>query len=386
MFKGIRGMLWGVLFVAAGCGGDDATEGPAKDVQAQDLSEDGEPVADLGEPEVVPYDMNSGPEPTSTYAFRLETRFGTTLSWKGVTVLTPMSLIHSESDSAGACEKEANEVFLQQFTDVVDQVDPFSWQSNYVSGETGVCGSDTFTLVLTIMRTSDWQTHEVRWCENESAAIPGMADFIKKVDKLKADAAQNGTCGKLPFILGRPSAVAMLGSDDGALHLVGLARFQDPDYCLVVYSKYSAEVYQTITTLSADEAFTDELFSMFFPATSRDEVTLPGFVDLCPDAEPLLRDGTFLEDVEPGAGVFLVDSSGDEPSYFVATKGIATVEPLIQAGEPLVFQLSGVEFRPVLGLGGSTTVERGPWHFHYLESTTWETPNVGPGQPRVEAQ
>jgi len=277
-------------------------------------------------------------------------------------------------------------VFLQQFVDVVNQVDPFSWQEDYTNSTTGACASDTFTMVLTVQRMSDGKQHTVRWCENGTADIPGMADFIKKVEKLKADANQNGTCGLLPFVLGKPTAVAHKGSDDGLQHLVSVARFENPNFCLVMYTSYSIEVYQSTYVLSSESAYVDELFSLYFPSTGQDEAVIPGFLDVCPAAAPVLRDGSFVMDIEPMAAAFLVDTTGAEPRFFMATQGIATVEPLIQAGEPLVFQLNGAEFRPITDITGQPELDLSPWFFHYMDSTSWETPNVGPGQARVEPE
>lgn len=366
-----------------GCGsssGDPDISQPGLDLGREDgVESDGVEPVDSGA------DESTGPAPISAVAFRLETRFGTTLGWKGLAALTPMAVVHSETDAGGACEKDANPVFLQQFVEVVNTVDPFSWQADYTNSQHGACASDTFTMILTIQRMSDGKEHQVRWCDKDADTIPGMSDFMKKVEKLKADANQNGTCGLLPFVLGKPTAVAHKGSDDGLQHLVSVARFDNPNFCIVMYTSYSLEVYQSTYVLSSEPAFVDELLSLYFPSQGQDE-TIPGLLDVCPEAAPLLRDGSFVTDLEPMAAVFLVDRSNQQPRYFMATSGIATVEPLIQEGEPLVFQLNGTEFRPLEEVATAPTLDRSPWFFHYIDSTSWETPNVGPGQARVQPE
>lgn len=370
----------GLLGACGSSSSDSDVTGPGQDtVMGDDLGGDGVSPPDSQADESV------GPEPLSAVAFRLETRFGTTLGWKGLAVLTPMAVVHAETDSGGACEKDANPIFLQQFVEVVNTVDPFSWQADYTNSTNGACASDTFTMILTIQRMSDGKEHQVRWCEKDVETIPGMADFMKKVEKLKADANQNGTCGLLPFVLGKPTAVAHKGSDDGLQHLVSVARFENPNFCLVMYTSYSIEVYQSTYVLSSEPAFADELLSLYFPSQGQDE-TIPGLLDVCPEAAPLLRDGSFVTDLDPMAAVFLVDRAGEQPRYFMATSGIATVEPLIQEGEPLVFQLNGTEFRPLEEVSSAPMLDRSPWFFHYIDSTSWETPNVGPGQARVQPE
>ncbi len=372
-----------VLVCLSGCGSSssdsDVAGGPGDGVEQDNLDQDLPPVGDL-----IP-DEGDEPPPLSAVAFRLETRFGTTLSWKGLTTLTPMAVVHAETDAGGACEKDANPIFLQQFIEVVSTVDPFSWQSDYTNSESGACASDTFTMILTIQRMSDGTQHQVKWCDKDADSIPGMGDFMKKIEKLKADANQNGTCGLLPFVLGKPSAVAHKGSDDGLQHLVSVAAFDNPNFCLVMYTSYSLEVYQSTYVLSSEPAYVDELLSLYFPSQGQDE-SIPGLLDVCPEASPVLREGSFVTDLEPAAAVFLVDRTGAQPRFYLATQGIATVEPLIQEGEPLVFQLNGTEFRPLEEATTAPMLDPSPWFFHYIDSTSWETPNVGPGQARVQPE
>ncbi len=381
----MRRLLWTLVaaVVFVGCGGGDGGDESGTDVMVEDGvgadgvttdvidNSDGIPLdalADEGSPDTV-----VGP---SAIALRLETRFGTTEEWKGVTSVSPTGFVHTETDTGTACEKLAESRYIDELMEVVAEFDPFSWDENYTGKEDGTCPSTTLLLVLHIESIGDGRSHTVRWCEDGMDLVPGGAELVKKVDKLKADAKANGECDVLPFLLGRPAPVATMGYDDGLANVLVVAKFRSPDYCLVLYSQYSPDIYQTTQVLGVDAEYIEEILGLYLPITEHSDHLQP-LLDFCPGTSAVLMEASLASDVSPPIVGFVVAEVAEGTKAWMATQGVAAIQPAGPEGEPIIINVNGMEFHPIDGLMTSPSLDFGPWSFEWLESTAFEVENMG---------
>lgn len=328
---------------------------------------------------------DSNPALEGVLAFRLETRFGTTEEWKGVTTLGPSGLVHSENDGGEACEKQAEDRYLEQFAEAVAAADVFNWPEDVTGTDMGNCASDTFLLVFSIQSLGTGHDRTIRFCENNTAELPGAEDVLTVIAKLSADARQNGVCGKNPFILGRPIPVEAIGYDDGLQHVLGVASFEDPTYCMVVYAAYNPEVYQSTLVVGVDGDYVSEMLSLYVPAQESDPFFTP-LKSFCPAAEPLIQNAEFISDLSPSAAVFLAWEEAGELQVWMAVTGVLGVEQFSPATDeqperPMVFNINSMEFHPIRNFSSSPSLSWDPWSFVWLASSMFETPSLGaPGE------
>lgn len=306
--------------------------------------------------------------------FRYETRFGTTGAWKGLTVLSPAGVVHTETAGESACEVEAKELFLEQLYEAVGQTDPFSWDSDLTPGGAG-CGSDAFLQVLVIETLSAKKHHEVRWCSTQVEQLPGLSLLVGKIEKLAGAAKFSGECELVPYVIPKPTVVSALGYDDGLQHVMGVARVVQPGICLVVYSVYSGEVYRTNRVISQVSANLGDL-GMFFPPSEVPDFLSP-MVAVCPEAAQVIRDAQFVADLLPPVAVFLVEQATG--STYLGVSGVVTVEAASLSEDPAAlnnFNLNDVEFRRVLDFEGQMSLDFGPWDYRWVGSATFDAGGV----------
>jgi hypothetical protein len=320
--------------------------------------------------------------PQAVLAFRLETRFGTTRQWKGVTTLNLSGLIHSENDRGEACEKVAEARYLDQLSTALAEADFLSWPVDSTDSAEGTCPADTFLLVLLVQYPGSGEQRAVKFCENRAGELNGGEKVLQVISKLSADARQNGDCDRVPFVLGRPVPVSSMGYDDGMTHMLSVARFENPDLCLIVYAGYSTEVYQTTILMDVSPDYVSEILGMYFPAQETNAFFEP-LKAFCPGAADLIQDASFVSNLDPGAAVFLFWEKAGVPSIWMAVKGVLGVQPYVgegpegQAAQPMVFNVNGIEFHPLRGFPSSPSLSWDPWTFEWLESTMFQTDTMG---------
>lgn len=371
---GLRNWFYAVslsLLFFAGCAGgagNDATgtidsrrAGDGRPGDLVDGAEGDSPAADNG----------SNPDeeisqPIAGAAFRYETRFGSTKEWKGLTVLSPLGLVHTETAGEAACEKAANPLFLEQFLKAVAEADPYTWEEDYTGSETGTCSPDAFLQRLFIESLATGESREVLWCSSAEDQIPGVAGVTKSIAKLKGDAKTNGVCGLTPFILPKPVPVEASGYDDGLNHMFGVARYENPGFCLLVYGLYDPGVYRSNHMLQIAEDSVSQL-KPHFPVDYT-PAWLEKYVAVCPEAAALVEDAAFVEQLVPPAVVFAVVAKGGSTETWVATDGVISLQPA-GLGDVNNFNLNEVELKPLKGLNTVLTLDSNPWQFKWIGST-----------------
>ena len=364
-----RAVLVLLAAVALACGGtaggqqDDLTSG-VDAVWTEDYERN---------PDVA-VDTPARPSGKIPVTFRYETRFGTTGAWRGLTVLSPAGVVHTETAGESACEVEAKELFLEQLYEAVGQTDPFSWDSDLTPEGAG-CGSDAFLQVLVIETLSAKKHHEVRWCSTQVEELPGLALLVGKIEKLAGAAKFSGECELVPYVIPKPTVAATLGYDDGLQHVMGVARVVQPGICLVVYSVYSGEVYRTNRVISQVTANLGDL-GMFFPPSDVPDFLSP-MVAVCPEAEHVIRDAQFVADLLPPVALFLVEQATG--STYLGVSGVVTVEAASLSEDPAAqnnFNLNDVEFRRVLDFEGQMSLDFSPWDYRWIGSATFDAGGV----------
>lgn len=370
-FRFFAARLSAAVLLLIGCssgGGADAAG--ASDARGVDAVLGGE-TSDASSSEFQPGDngpsqADESPQPVEGVAFRYETRFGTTKEWKGLTVLSPLGNVHTETAGEAACEKDAKPLFLSQFLQAVAEADPFSWGVDYTGSDAGSCPPDSFLQRLYIESLAGGKSRDVIWCSGDEEEIPGVGAVTKAIEKLKADAKTNGTCGLTPYILPKPAPVETSGYDDGLNHMFGVARYENPGFCLLVYGLYDPQVYRSNHTLQIVEESADQLKTHF--PVDYTPAWLEKYVAVCPEAAPLVEDASFVEQFAPPAVVFMVVAHPEGNETWIATKGVISLQPAGMGAENN-FNLNGLELKPLKGLDTELTINSNPWQFKWIGST-----------------
>ncbi len=317
-------------------------------------------------------------------AFRLETRFGTTRQWKGVVVLDPQGLVHFENDRGDVCRKYTENRYVEELVQALEEANWTQWPADQTNSEDGACPVDTFLMVFRVQWPGSLDSREFRFCENRASQLQGAPRVFQVISKISGDAQQNGTCGLAPLLLGRPTASASIGYDDQVNHVLGVARFQQPDFCLVVYANYHTDVYQTTRILEIDSQYTSSLLGVYLSAHEDDPFFSP-IKQFCTGMEGvLIQNAEFVSDLDPPAAVFLVRQEEGRTTVWLGVGGVLAVQPFVSAGDdipesrPMVFNLNNVEFQPLDSFpGGSASLSWTPWRFLWLESTLFESESMG---------
>ncbi len=320
---------------------------------------------------------DKAPQPAEGVAFRYETRFGTTKEWKGLTVLSPLGTVHTETAGEAACEKEAKPLFLEQFLNAIAEADPFSWDEDYTGSETGTCPPDAFLQRLYVESLATGKVRDVIWCTGSEDQIPGVAAVTKAIAKLKGDTKTNGICGLTPFVLPKPTPVEVSGYDDGLNHMFGVARYENPDFCLLVYGLYDPGVYRSNHMLQVVDDNVSQL-KPHFPVDYT-PAWLDKYVAVCPEAAALVEEAAFVEQLTPPAVVFMVVAGSDGTETWVATEGVISLQPA-SMGEMNNFNLNELELKPLKGLNTVLTLDSNPWQFKWIGSTIFSGGGIDSAQ------
>ena len=369
-----------LVLLSMGCGGGDDrgvddgsgsadqigvdTSGPGVDTTG--------PGADTGpEDWFKPLDTET-PPPEGRLAVRFEVHFGTTDEWKGLSLLAPSGLYHTEAAGVGACSGELSDTFLGQLEAAVDAADPWAWGA---AGQTGTnCGGTAFRYVLHVEDLFEGISMDSDWCGPDEDAVAGRAEVVKKISMLNAYTEQNGDCGVMQRLLGKPSAVAAAGIDDGTGTGFAVARFENPDFCTISYITYTGEVYRSNRPIEMDKTTAD--------AIAKGMTTVEGDLkalaqEICPEAVPFMFTPAILADHAQDALVVVVGPGPDGWVPWLATGGLATLVLAAETEEGSgVFEekvhLTDLSLFRVDGAGTpSATVKVSAWEESMLESTAF---------------
>ncbi|MBM4370663.1 MAG: hypothetical protein FJ098_03370, partial [Deltaproteobacteria bacterium] len=298
----------------AGPGADGRGSADGRGVDAE------EPPADAPGTDWFHEEDRRRPPPEGRLALRFEVRFGTTDAWKGLSLLAPSGLYHTEAADVGACAGSLDDMFLSQLEGAVDAADPWSWGA---AGRTGTaCGSQAFRYVLHLEDLFDGLSMDSDWCGPDEDAVPGRAEIVKKIQMLNAWVDQNGDCGVMPRILGKPVAVAAAGLDDGTGTGFAVARFEDPDFCTIAYITYTGEVYRSNRPIDMDQDTADAVAAGMAPVEG-DLKTLA--TEICPEAAEFMFSPAVLADNGLEAVVAVVGQGPSGPAAWLAVGGLATL-------------------------------------------------------------
>lgn len=339
-------------------GGD--TAGPGADT--------GEPGADTGGEDWFKPQDTVVPPPEGRLALRFEVHFGTTDEWKGLSLLAPSGRYHTEAAEAGACAGDLSESFLGQLEAAVDAGDPWSWGA---AGRTGAdCGSAALRYVLHVEDLFEGISMDSDWCGPDEDSVAGRSEIVKKIQMLNAYVEQSGDCGVMPRLLGKPTALASGGIDDGTGTGFSVARFEDPDFCTVAYITYTGDVYRSNRTISLDQTTAN--------AIAKDMTSVEGELkalaqEICPEAAPFMFTPAVLEDHAQDAVVMVVGPGPDGWQPWLATGGIATlVLPNPEADNLETIHLTKLSLFRVDGAGTPEgAVEVSAWEESILDSTAF---------------
>ena len=366
-------MLLGTLSCDGGGGGEgdgQDTRGPGVDTVGPGV-DTGAPGEDTGPMDWFTPQDTTVPPPEGRLALRFEVHFGTTDEWKGLSLLAPSGLYHNEAAEAGACAGELSETFLGQLEAAVDEGDPWSWGA---AGQTGGnCGSAALRYVLHIEDLFEGVAMDSDWCGPDEATVAGRLEIVKKIQMLNAYVEQNGDCGVMPRLLGKPTAAASSGLDDGTGTGFSVARFEDPDFCAVAYITYTGEVYRSNRPIELDNSTAD--------AIARDMVSVEGELqtlaqEICPEAAPFMFTPAVLVDHAQDAVVMIVGPGPDGWVPWLATSGIASlVLPNPDADNKETIHLTNLSLFRVVDPGTPQgTVKVSAWEESILESTAFAFP------------
>ncbi len=373
------------LALAIGCSGGGGSVGDG-DGGADQIGGDAEgpgldtsgPGEDTGPEDWFKPPDSTVPPPEGRLALRFEIHFGTTDEWKGLSLLAPSGFYHTEAAAADACAGELSDTFLGQLEAAVDAGDPWSWGA---TGQTGSnCGSTALRYVLHIEDLFEGISMDSDWCGPDEDAVAGRGEIVKKIQMLNAYVEQNGDCGVMPRLLGKPTAVASAGIDDGTGTGFSVARFEDPDFCTVAYITYTGDVYRSNRPIDMDKNTADAL--------AKGMITVEGdlqalALQACPEAAPFMFTPAVLEDNEQDAVVMIVGPGPDGWEPWLATGGIATlVLPNTNDEEPLeTIHFTDLSLFRVEGAGTPQGIVKvSSWEESILESTAFGYEVVTPGR------
>ncbi|MFH1531012.1 MAG: hypothetical protein ABIK09_09805 [Pseudomonadota bacterium] len=379
MLKTLATLL--AVLLSTGCGGDGGDGGGGgtdpidADVIGPGLDTTG-PGEDTGPADWFKPQDTTIPPPEGRLALRFEVHFGTTDAWKGLSLLAPSGLYHNEAANADACAGELSESFLGQLEAAVDAGDPWSWGA---AGRTGAaCGSAALRYVLHIEDLFEGISMDSDWCGPDEDAVAGRSEIVKKIQMLNAYVEQNGDCGVMPHLLGKPTAVASAGMDDGTGTGFSVARFEDPDFCAVSYITYTGEVYRSNRPLDLDKDTADAIARGMLPVEGDLQALA---LQACPEAAPFMFTPAVLGDNAQDAVVMIVGPGPDGWQPWLATGGIATlVLPNSDDEEPLeTIHLTNLSLFRVEDAGTPQgNVKVSAWEESVLESTAFGYPVVLP--------
>jgi hypothetical protein len=329
------------------------------------------PGADAGPEDWFKPQDTAAPPPEGRLALRFEVHFGTTDEWKGLSLLAPSGLYHTEAAEAGACAGDLSESFLGQLEAAVDAGDPWSWGAD---GRTGAgCGSASLRYVLHIEDLFEGIAMDSDWCGPDEDAVPGRGEIVKKIQMLNAYVEQSGDCGVMPRLLGKPTALASGGFDDGTGTGFSVARFEDPDFCTVAYITYTGDVYRSNRTINLDQT-TANAIAKGMASVEGELQTLA--LEVCPEAAPFMFTPAVLEDHGQDAVVMVVGPGPEGWQPWLATGGIATlVLPNPEADNLETIHLTNLSLFRVDGAGTPEgAVKVSAWEESILESTAFGFP------------
>jgi len=341
-------------------GGDDASPGPDTVV----------PGGDGGPEDWFKARDSAVPPPEGRLALRFEVRFGTTNEWKGLSLLAPSGHYHTEAAEAGACAGALSDSFLGQLEAAVDAGDPWSWGE---AGRTGAnCGSAALSYALHIEDLFEGISMDSDWCGPDEDSVAGRAEIIKKIQMLNAYVEQSGDCGVMPRLLGKPTAAAAAGLDDGTGTGFSVARFEDPDFCAVAYITYTGEVYRSNRTIALEKDTADAMAKAMAPVEGELNTLAQ---EICPEAAAYMFTPAVLEDHEQDAVVMIVGPGPDGWVPWLAAGGIATLVLPGQEDTQETIHLTDLSLFRVTDPGtpdGEVNVSA--WEESILESTAYGFP------------
>ena len=312
----------------------------------------------------------------SGYSVWYEARFGSNEQWKGLTMVLPDGLVHTELPGQSACAKIAEPKYLDGMKVAIEESDFFAWEEDLTGRGNSTCPAVTLKYVLRVERLSDGEKHECTWCSDGGDLEEPQASVVNALDKLKADAKVNGVCDVLPFMLPAPVSVAQAGYDNGLDGAIMVARFEDPDFCVVAYVGYLGDVYRTTVpgVISIGE-LAGHL--SIFPRPTPPVFMTPVW-EICPAAEALIGTPDFVSGLVPPVAAFLVWEGNKGPEYAMASEVLATVTSAFFGEEPadLTVKLNGAFFRRVIQLGADGVLDWNPWKVRWLGTTILSAPSV----------
>ncbi len=362
-----------ILALSLGCdGGGGGDNGGGADQTGGDVAGPGldteNPTPDAGAEDWFKPQDTVVPPPEGRLAVRFEVHFGTTDEWKGLSLLAPSGRYHTEAAEAGACAGELSETFLGQLEAAVDAGDPWSWGA---AGQTGGdCGSAALRYVLHVEDLFEGISMDSDWCGPDEGTVEGRSEIVKKIQMLNAYVEQNGDCGVMPRLLGKPTAVASTGLDEGTGTGFTVARFEDPDFCTVAYITYTGDVYRSNRTINLDKNTADAIAK----GMATVEGDLQGLAqEVCPEAAPFMFTPAVLEDNAQDAVVMIVGPGPDGWQPWLATGGIATlVLPNPEDDNMETIHLTNLSLFRVENAGTPEgTVKVSAWEESILESTAY---------------